>query len=682
MPPFVSLESLTQKPDPVPGNLHVDDLEEKIEKLKLDGNKSFKEGLYKEALDAYSSAINLARDCNNAFNPLLLTNRATVYIKLMQYEDALEDANDYITRRPECWKGYARKALALYGLNEKISAEIAAALAFYYKRNIFSDFSPFKEFFADLQKRISICDTVDQLIFASLLVNKTSVIKILVLGSKDYNIVVPCIFLSNCILVGTRRNCSVALKLGNDVGIRLDDKCMFTNLSFYFEGGQVLTRPGSFVKVLKCNFTSKHYIQPPFATQGDLNAEQCNFVNSKCGGLLCAGPGNAVVSNCSFGKNGKGGLEVREGGTLIVKNSRMFNNGLDGLMIGPEALRCVAVNCDIDHNDREGIAIWESEDITLIRNNVYSNDASGMYMVKSDADIRENSFFDNGLWGIWSQSNSLCNISMNKVFRNKAGGVRVGYRAAGKEFPPSVVELNKVYDNIGPGFVENVNQFEVGRSPNTDVDLMKSYLGSPNSLQSAKCQDNEMYNNKETENVGTLNFSVPYCSNCRKKCELKKCGKCFTAAYCNKTCLRDHWSKHKKICKVLREKASYLITSMKRVGYDGMIKRHAKGLEKVGPDFSPPPPRDGRRFVVKVESITATYMESHNGVEPYTLLLYDRSLELYEKFQSKAIVRFVQEFGIQCERQHMEKKLFLSCLFEKNGQLRLFLNELYEFLKW
>ncbi len=61
-----------------------------IEKLRLDGNKSFKEGRYQEALDAYSSAINLGRDCNNAFNPLLLTNLATVYIKLKQYEMLLK----------------------------------------------------------------------------------------------------------------------------------------------------------------------------------------------------------------------------------------------------------------------------------------------------------------------------------------------------------------------------------------------------------------------------------------------------------------------------------------------------------------------------------------------------------------------------------------------------------------
>jgi tetratricopeptide (TPR) repeat protein len=93
-------------------------LEEKIEKLKLDGFgiKIFKEGRYKEALDAYSSAIDLAQKCNNAFNCFLLTNRATVCIKLEHYEDA----NEYITRRPDYWRGYARKALALDGLNEKL----------------------------------------------------------------------------------------------------------------------------------------------------------------------------------------------------------------------------------------------------------------------------------------------------------------------------------------------------------------------------------------------------------------------------------------------------------------------------------------------------------------------------------------------------------------------------------
>ena len=134
-------------------------------------------------------------------------------------------------------------------------------------------------------------------------------------------------------------------------------------------------------------------------------------------------------------------------------------------------------------------------------------------------------------------------------------------------------------------------------------------------------------------------------------------------------------SKHKKICKVLRKKSSLLITSMKSAGYDGMIKRHAKGLEEVGPNFSSPPPRDGRRFVVKVHSTLADTL-SHK------LLLYDRSLELYGEFESKVVGKLVQEFGIQCEKQLIEKKLFLYCLFEENGELRLFINEFADFLNW
>jgi hypothetical protein len=96
---------------------------------------------------------------------------------------------------------------------------------------------------------------------------------------------------------------------------------------------------------------------------------------------------------------------------------------------------------------------------------------------------------------------------------------------------------------------------------------------------------------------------------------------------------------------------------------------------EIGPQFSPSPPRDGRRFVVKVQS-SAPWI----NIKPHTL--YDRSLELYEEIQSKVIAKLVQEFGIQCEKQYAEKKVFLHCLFGKNGQIRLFINEFAAFLKW
>ncbi|CAB4030342.1 Stress-induced-phospho 1 [Paramuricea clavata] len=387
MPPFVSHRPLPENPGPGASG---SELKEKIEKVKLDGNKSFKEGRHKEALHAYSSAINLAQDYNNAFfNPLLLTNRATVYIKLKQFEDALKDANDYITRRPDCWRGYARKALALDGLNEKVSAEIAAALAFYHSRAIFSDFLPFKKSFAALQKRIFICNFVDELrkaIFSKEI--EADLMKILVLGSEEYilNFEIPEIW-NDCILVGTRKNCLVSLMSRHNIYLL---KCMLTNLSFHLINSQLMCIPGSFVKVFNCNFAAYDYGEEMAAvsTSGEFNAEHCNFTSTDDAGLICAGAGDAVVVDCSFCNNRKAGLEVRQGGTLIVKSSRMYNNGQDGLTLN-SASKCVVLNCDMHDNDHSGISMVDSKNVTLIRNNGFDNHNDGIFMINSEANIIE-----------------------------------------------------------------------------------------------------------------------------------------------------------------------------------------------------------------------------------------------------------------------------------------------------
>ena len=677
MAPFASVQCLTGAPDP---EASISKLEKKVESFKLDGDKSLKEGRYKEALNVYSSAIRLTQDCNNLFDPSLLTNRATVYIKLMRYEDALKDANDYITRRPECWKGYARKALALHGLNEKVSAKIAAALAFYHNRAIFSDFSPFKKSFVTLQKRIFICDSIDELQGAVLSQEVESCgLKILVLGSKEYimnsdTVEEPW---NNCVLVGTSNDCAVSLK--SDYVIPLL-KCMLTNLSFYLNNSQLRCLPGSSVKALNCNFITNCYDDEVDAvrTDGDFNAEQCNFTSSNGCGLACGGPSNAVVDGCSFCNNGENGLVVYDGATLIVKSSRMCNNGFNGLSMINNKTRTskvVAINCDFYNNNDTGIFVLNSKNVKLIRNSVFRNDVSGISMVDSEVDVRENNVFDNGLWGIWSQGNSWCNISMNKVFRNKAGGVRVGYRA--EKSSPCVIEVNKIYDNIGPGFVENILHLsEVHGSDLGIIEQLRylTYLKFPRYLTPAKFQLNETYNNKENKNVSKLSLSVPYCSNCRKKCELKMCEKCFTSAYCGKSCEKEHLLKHEGTCKVLREKSSYLITSMEKPqSCDYVPEEIIKSREKIRSKFK-------RRqlsssFVVKVRTVLT--ME-----KSCRLMLYNSSFQLHTTFDSKVITELVEEFGVLCDIKGMEKKLFFYCLFEKKGQLRIFTNEFPEFQSW
>ena len=168
-----------------------------------------------------------------------------------------------------------------------------------------------------------------------------------------------------------------------------------------------------------------------------------------------------VVDNCTFAGNVKAGLEVRENGILTVRNSRMYNNATQGLTIGPRTAKCDAFDCQIYHNDQEGIAaLDESKRITLIRNEIFGNDYYGIYARNSEIDMRENKVFGNEAWGIWSQTNTLCKVSMNEVFRNKRGGIRVGKRRTGRKFPPSVVELNTVHDNFGPEIVDTINIFD------------------------------------------------------------------------------------------------------------------------------------------------------------------------------------------------------------------------------
>ena len=631
------------------------DLDKKIEKFGLNGNKALKESCFEEALDAYSSTINLAQDCNKPFDPWLLTNRSMIYIKLEQCENALKDANDYITRRPCCWRGYALKALALNGLNKKVSAdlndkasaEIAAALAFYRKRDIFTDFPIFVESFTDLQSRIFVCDSVDELFDAMFSQEvETGLLKILVLGSEEYilncseNVDKPW---NNCILVGTRKNCSVSLKSSHSISLL---KCMLTNLSFSFnDESNLYCLPDSFVKILNCNFDDDNDDFQTIITEGVFNAEQCSFTRSP---LLCSKPqSRAVVHDCSFCNNAKTGLCVTEGGTLKIENSRIYNNGGQGLF-ADEGSECVAVNCDIHDNGKDGIFLDHSKNVTLIRNNVYNNGWNGISVSDSLVDdVKKNNVSDNGTWGIWAEDNPTFNISMNKIFRNKSGGISVQWtEREPQSFSPSVVELNKIYRNGGPGLL---------------VDEI------------SKVQNNEMHHNKENENDSKLNLSVPYCSYCRVKCKPTMCEKCFTTAYCSESCQKQHYSKHKEICKVLREKSSSLITSTGKPDEDDI--RVDDPEKTLGAEVDNCSGYD-IRFVVKVHS--TIYVNE----EVYPIVLYDRNRELCVRVNSKVIDQLLKEFGALCREKTDDKKLFFHCLCEDNDQLRLFTNEFAEFQNW
>ena len=120
---------------PPPDNKDVleneDHLIAEINKLRLKGNTLFKDAHFKEAVESYTDALEVSKMAKH-LDPRLLNNRATAYLKLGNHKECLADSQEYITPRPNCWKGYTRKALALNGLGRKGFALCFAAMAYYH----------------------------------------------------------------------------------------------------------------------------------------------------------------------------------------------------------------------------------------------------------------------------------------------------------------------------------------------------------------------------------------------------------------------------------------------------------------------------------------------------------------------------------------------------------------------
>lgn len=82
--------------------------EAEAEKLKGKGNEAFNKGKYTEAISNYTMAIN-----KFSSNPVLYTNRAQAYIKLKDFDSAIEDCNLALKIDPKCVKAFVHKARAL-----------------------------------------------------------------------------------------------------------------------------------------------------------------------------------------------------------------------------------------------------------------------------------------------------------------------------------------------------------------------------------------------------------------------------------------------------------------------------------------------------------------------------------------------------------------------------------------
>lgn len=84
----------------------------KLDKTKEEGNAHFKSGRYQQAVDVYTSALEIDPS-NKGTNSKILNNRAMCYSKLKQYQKAIDDCDRAIQLDPSYTKARRTRAKAL-----------------------------------------------------------------------------------------------------------------------------------------------------------------------------------------------------------------------------------------------------------------------------------------------------------------------------------------------------------------------------------------------------------------------------------------------------------------------------------------------------------------------------------------------------------------------------------------
>ena len=632
---------------------------EQLDEMRTKGNDLFRKGAYVDALKIYSDAIDRSKN-TDLCDVRLLSNRASVYLNLKRYDEALQDAEEYISKCPKCWKGYARKAIALDQLKDRHGSFIAASLAYYYEKNIFHDFKPFKTTFdSSLVEHLFICGTKSELLEAfrkactrNVSFDAPEDLPIIILKPGDYRLtlarhlgdfgVLP---IENCILIGSEANCSVTF--GARYEIRFSKSFIAYNVNFRSHTN-VYFQPDSVVKLNQCSFESSNcgYNTTSFYCKGKLKVDSCKFYNCKKGGLLVVG--DAEVENSEFCGNEGGGLEVRDGGHLIVRKSKM-NANKQGLLIGREVKECVVEGCDIYDNEQGVVVATDCASIAVIRGSyIYDNDDAGVTVKKSNVSLLDNKIQNNTGWGISIENSSQAVVKKNKVYSNQCGGVCVGADIAETGRP--VIEYNDIANNLGPGLCDK--------------------------RQLSKCTGNTFQNNRDVRNQSTAESAVKICYSCKKaEKNLKRCTKCYTAVYCGNECQKKDWKDHKMKCKRLLSDASIVLNYVRRPVVTPYSQR-GPGLLPVGPDHSQPPSTTAR-FIVKMSAGVAT--EDGSSV----VKLYDRSLTIDGMLtEADQIYNLVCQHGTRGQLNDYWKKLFMWVQGPNDGKLRVFTNEFPSYQKW
>ena len=684
-----SCKAPTVMNNPKTCNTSVDDsMKSEIENIRLKGNEKYMKSNFREAIEIYSGCIEKSRG-TDFFDPRLLSNRASAYWKLEEYQSSLIDAEEYINYSPKCWRGYAKKALALKGLGKSWDAWCAVALAFYYDRDIFNNFGPFEISFPEVKHCIHVCDDVSSLVtvlsklpYVVDMPNKIIVLKPgkYCLSAKSFNkfmlqdernLKVKRLLTGAFCLIGASDGSStesVTLSFMENFALR-SNSFMAVNMSFVFDVGSWWTGHDCSAYLVNCSLTSR-IDGNAFVSEGNIFVKKCQFIN--CQRVALSVAGKAVVEDSVFSGNQYIGLQVVGRGNLVLQRSKLHGN-LYGLDV--DWAKCDVVGCQIYDNKKEGVEIRNGT-VKLRRNEIFHNDCHGIHVSgNSSTVIEENDIFENGWFGIHKESDTWCRVSRNKIYLNKDGGIHFIPHEKTSGNQQSVIESNKILNNHGPGIDQTnavTDEFDDADIPGPDVERDDNFV-------KAKCSENELKNNMERDGVPPMRNAIDICFSCHKVCAVRRCTGCFTAGYCSPECQTRDWKKHKKTCTQTLEKYSTLVKVSPFSSFsDGLLFDKldiSMGPKAPFPSRKPSDPKDvkapenGKRFIVKIQACGNF------------CTIEDQSMTVNGVLNSSRICCLVRECGFNCESYEW-KKMYLWAVLAEKKMVRIFLSDFPPFKSW
>lgn len=696
---------------------------DKANQIREQGNFAVDEGQFEEALELYSTAIEL-----KVYDWRLFANRALCYLKLGRPRQALEDCEKCLSLHPQNSKALRRKIWALHDLvNNEGATQLngqkraTMAVAVHFDSRLLSE-KKFCKMFPEVLELSPIEITNETQLAFALMMTKGN--ETFLLREGKYNLKNFTAF-TNLQMVGLGQqvvlNCIQSRVLHQS-------KCYFENIAFPKGSSDIICKgkdaaihmnqceisggfvscednpecnggPGCIAASLGkpvCDRTDK--FGDPSSTSGVAGTsgiqitngssgliENCVIQNCGGGGALVVCEGSYLeVRKCDIHRNHQAGLEARAGGKFFAFKNRVFSNGYHGILIGPNAGECDVNENKVFENAKEGILIGPNEHKIVVRNNdVHHNRLFGISLQEDPLLlVSNNKIFENGFWGIQAQIRTSAKISGNDISGNKCGGIFINTNYSGRVYLVS----NTVRDHSGPwllGEHERITELPLETSLLSNIPGIappppgeKNIYSNPPILFG-----NNEYNNKEgiyhpRKVVERLHDVCTFCRGSKRGGKgLIKCSTCQIASYCSKDCQRRHFHTHKALCNALKSRYSITFdeTSLRHLCTPKFVI-HSKGC-KTGPELK----RDScQKFIIKIQT------QTQNGHPKQLLYINDENQTLDCFIQSPEIFNIIMECGVLgTVTKHTSKKVFFWAVFIGGGKkLTIYLDQLAPYQEW